>query len=213
MSANDEIILSYHDSLIRSTDYNLLFSREWINDNIIEFWFEYMNNHLFKNYQEHLLCIGPSMSHLIKFTELQDVQTILQPLQIENKKLLLMPINDNSYSEAAGGSHWSLLVLYVPTRTFEHYDSSMYSNNICHAKQVASKLNKLLHGNSLDLVIMQCSQQEDSYNCGIHLICNSKAVCTKYFLHDTRHVSEIADTAVIKLFRRKLIEIIDSLRN
>lgn len=211
---SEEIVLSYHDSLIRRSDYKLLSSKEWINDNIIEFWFEYLYNHVFKSYQEQLLCIGPSMAHLIKLTNLEDLQAILQPLELSSKKLVLIPINDNSYSESAGGSHWSLLVLYVSLRQFEHYDSSINSNNVYHAKQIASKLNKLLRGNNtLDLIIKGCNQQEDSYNCGIHVICNAKAVCGKYFLQDTRHVSEIANIDVIKGFRKSLAELIDKLRD
>ena len=209
-----EIVLSYHNSLLRQSDFKLLLTREWINDNLIEFWLEYLYNELFKNYQDKLLCIGPSMSHLIKLTnDHQDVQAFLQPLEIDCKELVLIPINDNSYSESAGGSHWSLLVLYVASRKFEHYDSSINSNNVYHAKKIASKLNKLLHGNiNLDLVIMTCNQQEDSYNCGIHVICNAKAVCTKYFRNDTRHVSDVANIEIIKGFRRTLIDLIESLR-
>ena len=207
-----DIVLSYHNSLIRQADYKLLFGKDWINDNIIEFWLEYLFNHLFKDHEEQLLCIGPSMSHLIKFTnDINEVHSLLQPLEIDRKELVLIPINDNSFSESAGGSHWSLLVLYVAECKFEHYDSSINSNNVYHAKQIATKLNKLLHGNTLDLIIMACNQQEDSYNCGICVTCNAKAVCVKYFHHDTRHVSDIANTSMIKGFRRTLIELIDSL--
>jgi len=210
---SEEIVLSYHDSLIRKSDYKLLFSKEWINDNIIEFWLEYLYNHVFKDYQEHLLCIGPCMSHLIKLTDIEDLEPIVQPLKLEHKQLVLIPINDNNYSESVGGSHWSLLVLYVSSRKFEHYDSSMHSNNVYHAKQIATKLNKLLNGgNILDLVIMNCNQQEDSYNCGIHVICNAQAVCSKYFLHDTRHITDIASMTIIKGFRKSLKELIDKLR-
>src|SRR5699024_6903305 len=129
------------------------------------------------------------MAQLIKLTtDQQDVGALLQPLEIDRKELVLIPINDNSFSEFAGGSHWSLLVLHVASRKFEHYDSSINSNNVYHAKQIASKINALLRGNNLDMVIMSCNQQEDSYNCGIHVICNAKAVCTKCFRHDARHV-------------------------
>lgn len=208
-----DIILSYHDSLIRQSDYQLLLSKEWINDNIIEFWFEYLYNDRFKEFAQRMLCIGPSMSQLIKLTsEQQDVEALLQPLEIESKELVLIPINDNSLSESVGGSHWSLLVLYVASRKFEHYDSSVYSNNVYHAKQIASKLNKLLRGNSLDLLIMTCNQQEDSYNCGIHVICNAKAVLNKYFSNDARHVTDIVTPEVVKACRRSLADLIKDLR-
>lgn len=206
-----DIVLSYHDSLIRQSDCKLLLGNQWINDNIIEFWFEYLSNDLFK--EKNLLTIGPSFAQLIKMTSsAEETEALLASLELEDKDLVLIPINNHSVTESAGGSHWSLLVLYVRDRKFEHYDSLMHSDNVCHAKQIAGKLNRLLRGNTLDLVIMTCNQQIDGYNCGIHVICNARAVCKKHFLHDTRHVRDIATQTVVKGCRDQLLLLIERLR-
>lgn len=208
-----DIVLSYHDSLIRQSDCKLLRGKEWINDNIIEFWFEYLSNDLFKEKKKNLLTIGPSVAQLIKMTSsTEETEALLGSLELERKDLVLIPINNHSVTESAGGSHWSLLVLYVSSRKFEHYDSLMLSDNVCHSKQIAEKLNRLLRGNTLDLVIMTCNQQIDGYNCGIHVICNASAVCKRYFLHDTRHVRDIATQDVVKGCRAQLLLLIERLR-
>ncbi len=206
-----DIILSYHDSLLRKSDCKLLRGNQWINDNIIEFYFEYLSNDLFKG--KNLLAIGPSFAQLIKLTDsAEEMKELLMPLEIEKKDLVLIPINNHEDSTEAGGSHWSLLVLYVGSLKFEHYDSLMHSSNVCHAKQIAAKLNRLLRGDTLDLVIMTCNQQIDGYNCGIHVICNARAVCKKHFLHDTRHVRDIATEKAVRGCRDQLLLLIERLR-
>ena len=39
-SSMDQIVLSYHDSLIRQSDYLLLDAPNWLNDKVIGFYFE-----------------------------------------------------------------------------------------------------------------------------------------------------------------------------
>lgn len=213
MSAN-KIILSYHDALIRQSDYKILCSKEWINDNLLEFWFEYLQKELFKNHEENLFCIGPSLSQLIKLTtNIDEIGGILSSLDLQSKQLILLSINDSYLFESAGGSHWSLLVFNAKSSKFEHYDSSFNSCNIHHAEKVAWKLNQLFFPTkqSLNIEKMYCNQQEDSYNCGIHVICNAEGVCKKYFCNDSRPLSDIVSPASIRLTRDRLKQLIDDL--
>lgn len=214
---SDAIVLSYHDALLRRSDLDLLKSTDWINDNLIEFWFEYLSNDAYKECRESLLCFSPSLSQLVKLTkQKQEVEAILEPLNIGSKELLLIPINDSNLPETPGGSHWSLLVYRAKVDKFEHYDSSIYSGNLMnHAKKVASKLHSILIANNkqeLNIEAMECTQQADSYNCGIHLICNSEAVCRRYLNNDDRQVRQIASPRQIQTFRQHLVELIESLK-
>lgn len=209
---NDNIVLSYHNAIIRESDYQLLNTKEWINDHLIEFWFEYITNDLFEQYNEKFLCISPSLSHLIKLTsDLDMVKSLLETLEIANKELILIPINDHQSIETVGGSHWTLLVFVKNLQTFQHYDSSSSNNNI-QANLLAKKLQDIYYPDmNLKVKEVYCHRQENSYNCGIHLICNAKAICTKYLKNDPREITDIVPLKSIQLFRKELINIIDSL--
>lgn len=208
-----EIVLSYHDAIIRQSDYRILQSRQWINDSLIEFWYEYLTHNLYKEYSNQLLCLSPSLTQLIKMTDSMDeIRMILQPLNIEQRKLILMPLNDNM-SYDYGGSHWSLLVFINDgdKSRLEYYDSSIQPQ-LSMMKIIGQKFSKLLSCDS-DVHIEQCHLQEDGYNCGIHLICNSNAICQKYLLNDQRSIKDIISLEQIRKFRLQLIDIIDRLKS
>ena len=61
----------------------------------------------------------------------------LEPLDLPNKRVVFLAINDNS-NHTVGGTHWSSLVYLQGKNGFFHYDS--YGSNLFHAKQVAEKL-------------------------------------------------------------------------
>lgn len=214
--ATNEIVLSYHDALIRQSDYKILSTREWINDNLIEFWFEYLQHDLFKQHSQDLLCISPSLSQLIKLTESTgEIGAMVDSLQIQSKQVIILAINDSYSFESVGGSHWSLLVFVAKFKQFHHYDSSENSSNRVHAATVASKLLPLLlpTDKKLNLVTIACNQQEDSYNCGIHVICNAEAVCKQHCNNDSRQISDLLSPNTIRATRDRLIALIDQLRN
>lgn len=211
--ANDDIVLSYYDAIIRKSDYKLLNTKDWINDQLIEFWLEYITNDLFKEYKEKFLCLSPSLSHLIKLTSnLEMVKSLLETLDIADKELLLIPINDHKSFETVGGTHWTLLVFVKCLQTFQHYDSAN-SANINDACLLARKLQKIYYPNiHFNMESVCCHSQENAYNCGIHLICNVKAICIKYLKNDSREITDIVPVKTINSFRQELINIIDSLK-
>lgn len=214
-----QIVLSYHDAIIRQSDYRILQSRQWINDSLIEFWYEYLTHNLFKEYSNQLLCLSPSLTQLIKMTDSMDeIQAILQPLEIQQRKLILIPMNDN-LSYDYGGSHWSLLVFINDDgddqSRLEYYDSAnqeQHKEMMINIKIIGSKLSQLLSCDP-DIHFKQCHPQEDGYNCGIHLICNSHAICQKYLNNDQRSITTIITNEQIRSFRIELIDIIDRLKS
>ncbi|OTF71445.1 hypothetical protein BLA29_008054 [Euroglyphus maynei] len=220
MDANDddwEIVLSYHDAIIRKSDYRILQTRQWINDSLIEFWYEYLTHNLYEEYSNEFLCLSPSLIQLIKMNDSMDeIRAILQPLHMERRKLILIPLNDNM-SLDYGGSHWSLLVFIRDNDDkcrLEYYDSAAIEHpNEMMMKKIVKKFTKLLSLNDLDIQIEQCHKQEDGYNCGIHLICNSNAICRKYLHNDQRSIVDIIPYEQIESFRFKLIQIIDGLKS
>ncbi|KAF7489203.1 Sentrin-specific protease 8 [Sarcoptes scabiei] len=210
---SNSIVLSYHDAIIRQSDYRLLNSREWINDSLIEFWFEYLTNDLFKDYQNKLLCISPSLSQLIKLTAShEDILCLLAALEVPTKHLILIPINDSTSDSYISGTHWSLLVYNAEQERFEHYDSAM-SNNLSDADNIARKFRSIFFKDADKKIFTgSCHLQKNSYDCGIHLICNAKAICEQNLLGDQRKIKELASNTIINNFRDNLARIIDSLK-
>lgn len=219
MASEGEIILSYHDTLLRSSDVELLHGPRWLNDNIISFWFEYLEHELYKD-AASICFISPQIAQFIKSAyscnNVEDVTAMLESFDLGPKNLVLVPINDCDVNvNEAGGSHWSLLIYRADKRIFEHYDSHKASINSYHAHNVASVIYPLLklENSEFNIVEMECTQQDNGYDCGVHVICNAEALCRKLFKRDSRHISEIASSTAIKQARSDILRLISTLRS
>ncbi|XP_021494493.1 sentrin-specific protease 8 [Meriones unguiculatus] len=178
----DPVVLSYMDSLLRQSDVSLLDPPSWLNDHIIGFAFEYFANSQFHDCSDHVCFISPEVTQFIKCTSNPaEIAMFLEPLRLTHKQVVFLAINDNS-NQAAGGTHWSLLVYLQDKNSFFHYDSHSKSNSI-HAKQVAGKLKAFLgsKGDKLVFVEEKAPAQQNSYDCGMYVICNTEALCQNLF--------------------------------
>jgi len=133
-STKDKIILGFRDTLIRESDLKLLDPGEWLNDNILSFWFAYLQDRLVPTNSKSYCCVCPEMTQFIKsahqYEEMyNELERILND-EFYNKDVLFVPINDCDFT-THGGYHWSLLVFYknsTPSNRAEHYDSISSSN-------------------------------------------------------------------------------------
>ncbi|KAF6132801.1 SUMO peptidase family member, NEDD8 specific [Phyllostomus discolor] len=178
----DPVVLSYMDSLLRQSDVSLLDPPSWLNDHIIGFAFEYFANSQFHDCSDRVCFISPEVTQFIKCTSNPaEIAMFLEPLGLPHKQVVFLAINDNS-NEAAGGTHWSLLVYLQDKNSFFHYDSHSRSNSV-HAKQVAEKLEAFLgrKGDKLAFVEEKAPAQQNSYDCGMYVICNTEALCQNLF--------------------------------
>lgn len=62
MDNNNPVVLSYHESLLRRSDVDLLRGPNWLNDTIISFYFEYLEIDRFKR-NNRLLFVPPQVRH------------------------------------------------------------------------------------------------------------------------------------------------------
>nr|ACO51889.1 Sentrin-specific protease 8 [Aquarana catesbeiana] len=176
----EQVVLSYGDSLLRSSDVTLLDAPHWLNDNIIGFTFEFLALSLAPSRAERVAFLSPEVSQFIKCCG-NEAKEFLQPLELPNKDLVLLPVNDNAGS-AAGGTHWSLLAYLRRFSGFLHFDSAP-GTNAPHANRMAKNLGMLLGGNP------HCQEekapvQHNSYDCGMYVVCVAEALCEQYFLGD-----------------------------
>lgn len=173
----DKIILNYENSILRQSDIDLLLGPHWLNDNLIGFWFEFLQNKLCHDSEACL--ISPEVSQFIKLGSSEDTALMIEPLGLQSKSLIILPINDSSSFDSPGGSHWSLLIYSRVEKTFYHLDS-MGGINSREANKTASKL-KL---SSLKMVELDCAQQTNGWDCGIYVCCYAEKVINNCLLAD-----------------------------
>ena len=64
----DSIVVSYYDAVLRQSDVALLSAPNWLNDQIVSFFFEYLRNDHFKYSKDSkkLTFIDPAVTQMIK---------------------------------------------------------------------------------------------------------------------------------------------------
>ncbi|KAG5335833.1 SENP8 protease, partial [Acromyrmex heyeri] len=166
----NDIVLSYHDYLLRTSDVALLERNDWLNDIIIGFYFEYLNQQYRKDNKSQLLFIGPEVAQLLKMQDSSQYNIFLDPIEATNYDFIFFPLNDCDSNEA-GGSHWSLLVYSRMEKMCYHFDSSSGINGFS-AKKLARKVTKyFLEKQERKYIEMDCPQQNNNYDCGLYVLC------------------------------------------
>ena len=209
---SDPVHLGYGDSVLRLSDLAILRSNQWLNDRIIGFYCEYCQ---LDKYKDTGICfIGPEVTQCLKLMDFQELSFILDPLDLNSKKMLLFPLNNNQDPGAAGGSHWSLLGFSMKTKTFHHLDSSQGFNE-SEARTFSLKLSKYFQCPP-QLNRVSVSQQSNGYDCGIHCLVNIDqlaSLCAGG--QDLDNVKLARDTnsgSDVKTMRSDLLILIDSLK-
>lgn len=234
MASEGAIVLSYHDTLLRQSDVDLLKGNHWINDNIITFWFEYLEHDLYQSESEEIVLVAPQVGQFIKSAMGNPATKAELPVFLdaigmgdESKRIILIPISDeivprltpgsdsSSSIHGIGGSHWSLLVYFRETDTFEHFDSFSGSVNHVHAKQVVECIKPLISlepMTEISLNEMECTQQSNGYDCGIHVIVNAEAILRQMFRGAEEHIIDIASNKAVNETRLHLLQLIEQLK-
>ncbi|CAN8019646.1 unnamed protein product, partial [Ixodes persulcatus] len=166
MASKGGKVLSYLDVLLRESDVAFLGGPHWINDNLIAFWMQYLE----KDIQVEF--ITPDVVQFIKLGALRDIVTRFRSVETRKKVAegsILNTVNDCTEFELPGGCHWSLLVYDAKKKIFEHYDSCKGSNS-AHARRIAEALKSLLCLELAQVTEVSCTQQNNSYDCGLHVL-------------------------------------------
>lgn len=187
-SRMDPVVLSYQDSLLRRSDVALLDGPHWLNDQVIGFAFEYFSTERFRSLGEKVCFISPEVTQFIKYASCQEELSIfLEPLRLTSRRWVFLAVNDNS-NQTAGGSHWSLLTYKRDSDQFTHYDSQSGSNSL-HARRIAAKLEAFLGARGkVPFAEGQCPSQQNSYDCGMYVICNAEALCESCRVQGCAHL-------------------------
>ncbi|KAI9644022.1 hypothetical protein NHQ30_007374 [Ciborinia camelliae] len=142
---------------------------DWLTDNMIAFWQEYLENEYLKKYpSSKIVLLRPSMAFML----------MTQPNPLELRSALpdftrtthiFLPVNDNrNLSQAEGGSHWSLLLISVIDGVAFHYDS-LSASNFEEARITTHKMGILLNRQLSFLNLADSPQQMNGSDCGVYV--------------------------------------------
>ncbi|XP_043275985.1 sentrin-specific protease 8-like [Venturia canescens] len=206
----DKVELSYYDCLLRKHDLDLLRGSHWLNDALIGFYFEYLQ-HKHDDSREgkrEILFISPELTQLLKLTEPQDYALFLEPLNAKECNYVLFPLNDCESRDAAGGSHWSLLVFSKKEKTSFHLDSCKGVNRKIALQFTNSIMDYFLGSSNTNFVEMpNCPQQDNGYDCGLFALCFAAIILQQ--VDKVSGVEKCKFDGVRSLVRTKRNELLD----
>ncbi|VDI64938.1 sentrin-specific protease 8 [Mytilus galloprovincialis] len=205
----NDVVLSFNDSLVRKSDIDLLDGPHWLNDILIGFCFEYFEREKFNHSADRLALIVPDVAQFIKLAPAADLTSSLESLNLPTKQFVFLPVNDNENAETAGGSHWSLLVYIRSKQEFRHYDScSRHNEDI--AKKLAYKIQPHVHApmGRMKFIEMDGPQQENGYDCGVYLIATVEHLCKELCEGYNIHLNDLVTQEYVRIKRNQIKELI-----
>ncbi|CAL5221185.1 g3331 [Coccomyxa viridis] len=206
---SDRKVLDYHDVLLYAGDVELLRGPQWLNDQVIAFYFEYLGREKFSG-KGLAYCPG-CLTFLLLQSDPAELPHIIAPLKLVEKRLVFLACNDNpDVNTANGGSHWSLLVYDGQERQYMHYDSSAGSNDVI-AKTLARQLGKA--GLPGDYQSAKCPRQANGHDCGVYVLAITDAISelhsgNRSWQELDKELSERVTPAAIAQLRKDTLQLI-----
>ncbi|EFN83949.1 Sentrin-specific protease 8 [Harpegnathos saltator] len=211
----DQVVLSYHDSLLRLSDVNLLKGTHWLNDAIIGFYYEYLTEEYKKYGNTQLLFMNPPLTQLLRMENPINCCVFLDSVNAKNYNFVFFPLNNCDSLGSPGGTHWSLLVYSRIDQMCYHYDSSSSYINTFIASEFTSNVIKYFLGKpkkSYNEIISP--PQNNGHDCGLHVLCLTDVI-SRHILR-TSKVTDCDFGAIPEMVRHKrtqLLNLIETLKN
>lgn len=209
-SAEDKVVMSLGDALLRKSDIALLQGPYWLNDRVISFYFEYLHQHKFDS-SSKICFISPEVSQFLKLVSSAEIPVFLEPLTLEDKEIILLAVNNAHDPNQPGGSHWSLLIFSRQAMEFFHLDSAPGYND-SDARQLARKLHDFLRKKfpenkcqEFRFSDVDVPNQTNGYDCGIHLLCHAEHATRHFVMFGEPHGLEPIDIDKVKKKREEIL--------
>lgn len=211
----DQIVLSYHDSLLRSSDVDLLKGTHWLNDVLIGFYYEYLTQQCQEDNNARLLFVSPSLTQLLKMEDPKNYGEFLDSLDAKNYHFVFFPLNDCDNLKSPGGTHWSLLVYSRTEQMCYHYDSSYERLNVTIAHDFMVNLIKYFsHPRHAGYTEMKTPFQTNDYDCGLYVLCLTDVISRYIFKTARIQACDFKEVqAMVRGKRTELLNLIETLKD
>ncbi|RHY06750.1 hypothetical protein DYB25_011758 [Aphanomyces astaci] len=201
----------FHDAQLYDRDLRLFTTNAWLNDAAIHFYFTVVF-HTLCGAPADVLLMDPAVVScmMLQCDDDEDLIDLAQGLQLKEKSLIVLPVNDRRSFDSQG-SHWALLV-YSTAHGFQFYDSSA-DHNFDSAMEVAGVLGRAL-GLPTDSVVrsVPCPQQHNAYDCGMYVCMVAEWLCTSHCSKQSLALAEFVTPTAIQSKRRNMPSIVDQLK-
>ncbi|KAG8253564.1 SUMO1 sentrin specific peptidase 8 [Homalodisca vitripennis] len=164
------IVTELRSSIAELEQKSWLNSR-WIDDSILDSYFlSFEQNN--KDSLSKVVFLGPTLTQLIKHGSSADVNAHLKELNFFNSDYAFLCISDNPLVfKSDTGSHWTLLFVDITGQKLYHLDS-LHGSNMPAAKLVTGNLGF----SESNLCELNCCQQNNSFECGLSVLVNTKFI-------------------------------------
>ena len=178
----DDRVLDYHDILLRVRDVALLRGPQWLNDQVLSFYFAHLQND--GRSPADVAFVDASMSFLLGNLSPTEVSSVLASTKVSSASVILALVNDEcDVKRVDGGSHWSLLV-FRKGIGWSHYDSSQTGGsraNKANANTLAAALAPYVRSGDGDGGVVNhkppdAPTQVNGYDCGAYALATAEAV-------------------------------------
>lgn len=204
----DQVVLSYHDSLLRLSDVNLLKGTHWLNDAVIGFYYEYLTQQYQKDGNTPLLFMNPPLTQLLRMENPTNYCTFLDTVDAKNYSFVFFPLNNCDSLVSPGGTHWSLLVYSRADQMCYHYDSSSTFINSFIAFDFTMNLIKYFLGKPRRRYNEMISPyQTNGHDCGLHILCLTDVI-SRHILR-TSKISDCDFGAIPEMVQHKRIQLLN----
>ena len=180
----DQWALVLGDIRLTSEEASCLDDECWLLDVAIEFFLEYLCRIKWSKYKDSIEIIGPCVAQMLKMCQkAEDIMEQLKPLNLKDRTLVLIPIN-NAHEQESKGCHWSLLIFFPKEENFHHIDS-LHPINKESAWKIAVQINTgldLENGTFDCHTEMEDYQQDNKFDCGLFVLENAEQAITQTFV-------------------------------
>ncbi|DBA03122.1 TPA: hypothetical protein N0F65_003369 [Lagenidium giganteum] len=221
-------VLNYHDVQLYASDVQLFSSHQWLNDNAINFYLQYLYRTVCASRSDMLL-MDPVIVACMLFQCDDDDEflDLARGVALLEKELCIIPVNDVQSFADGSGSHWSLLVYRRAANTFEHWDSSAGSN-MAAAARVAQSFFKMLRLCIADATttnqakaeptivsMTEGPQQRNGYDCGMYVLLTAEFLVKQHLqlIGADAKVVDHVNPKLVTQARQEIPRIINRLRS
>jgi len=190
---------------LRVDETYCLEGHEWLHDNLIQFYLEYLRRVKFAERKDDIEIVGPAVTQLVKMVDDPD---ILKALNLLEKMLVLIPLNDAKLANDEG-THWSLIVM-TPNKenvSFYHLDS-MGDMNKDAAMRIVQRFCRSLNVCKPYLWHYDKKHQENAFDCGLFVMCNAEKAMQHFLSHTGKEGFQPATQADIVGMRGRVLKMI-----